>query len=226
MPTSSNVFRINSAKLFVHTLSIVVFDGRERKIINDIFEVGKLLWGAFFRTPKNEADWASQRIIYKLFYSKVYEAARYIVKDRDLAEDIVQQTFEKAFLKIHTLQDDQKIEAWLIQICKRTAIDYWRKNKKERDLLVSDDILYSHKASETIDDEIERQMLIEELMNCLNNISFEHQNILQKKYLNGLTYKEIAIELGATEGSIREALSRARKKLKTCLQRKWGDLSE
>lgn len=97
------------------------------------------MWKTLFSNSPKNVDQSTQKVLFKMFYSKVVQAAYYIVKDHALAEDIAQETFEKAFKRIYTLKDEAKAEAWFIQIAKRTAIDYLRKMNKERDIITVND---------------------------------------------------------------------------------------
>jgi RNA polymerase sigma factor (sigma-70 family) len=176
------------------------------------------MWRAMisFFSKDKENDISTQRILFKMFHSKILQAVYYIVKDHALAEDIAQETFEKAYKNIHTLKDESKAEAWFIRIAKRTAIDYLRKRSKERDILsVNDDHIINALESNdrSVQDEVEKRSLMENLNLCLNKIKPEHRRLLKMKYLEGMTYEEMALELQTTQGAIREALSRARKKV-------------
>jgi RNA polymerase sigma-70 factor (ECF subfamily) len=187
------------------------------------------MWRTLFSKSSKEVDQSAQRILFKVFYSKVFQAAYFIVKNYSVAEDIAQETFEKAFKKIHTLKDQSKTVAWFVQIAKRTAIDYVRKQSKNKDNIIDDkDNLVENLEGNTrnVQDEVERRFLIEELSLCLNEIKPEQRRLLEMKYIEDMTYDEMALELQTTQGAIREALSRARKKVYTCLEMKWGDKDE
>src|SRR5690606_29750950 len=76
--------------------------------------------------------------IFEQYYKRVSYAAYRVIKDQDLAEDITQETFMKAFKNLHTVQDVEKMGAWLSIIATRTAIDHLRRLNRWNDFTTSD----------------------------------------------------------------------------------------
>ena len=97
----------------------------------------KELRKTIFRKNKQQ-NREAERIIFEQYYKRVYYAAYWVIKDQDLAEDIAQETFMKAFKNLHTVQDVEKIGAWLSIIATRTAIDHLRRLNKWNDFTTSD----------------------------------------------------------------------------------------
>ncbi|KXG43750.1 RNA polymerase sigma factor [Tepidibacillus decaturensis] len=84
-----------------------------------------------FQSEKHQLE----RVIFEMFYHRVYNTAYFIIQDRHLAQDVVQETFFKAFQNMHKVEDGHKLGAWLGTIATRTAIDFLRKVKNETILL-------------------------------------------------------------------------------------------
>lgn len=71
----------------------------------------KLLNKLLNRFSKKDAE--AERLIFKMFYQKVYRIAYYIVKDGHYAEDITQETFYKIHKNKDNIQSIENIEAWI-----------------------------------------------------------------------------------------------------------------
>jgi len=70
------------------------------------------------------------RFFFEYFYKGVFKAAYFITQDVQLAEDVVQETFLKAISKLRQLDDEAKINAWLIKIAMNEARSLMRKNRR------------------------------------------------------------------------------------------------
>lgn len=171
-----------------------------------------------------------EKIIFDVHYERVYQAAYFVIKDKHLAQDVVQETFLKAFQKIDTLEDGNKLGAWLGTIATRTAIDFLRKIKRRNDILIEDVYIDEEKIDDemtSVEDKVEYQFL-EKLIQ--KNISIleppEYREIILLKYKYELQDKEIAKALGISVGTAKSRLHRARKKLKMVLGDQLEERSE
>ena len=88
----------------------------------------------------------SFEVIIRLYNQRLYRIARSIVRDDMEAEDIVQDTYIKAFTKLDQFEGDQKgLGAWLARITTNLAIDRTRKSKRANQLVT--DLLDSFKST-------------------------------------------------------------------------------
>jgi len=177
---------------------------------------------------KKQANY--EKIIFDVHYERVYQAAYFVIKDKYLAQDVAQETFLKAFQKIDTLEDGNKLGAWLGTIATRTAIDFLRKIKRRNDILIEDVYIDEEKIDDemtSVEDKVEYQFL-EKLIQ--KNISIleppEYREIILLKYKYELQDKEIAKALGISVGTAKSRLHRARKKLKMVLGDQLEERSE
>ena len=76
-----------------------------------------------------ENDRISQKIIYEQFYGKMMGVALRYFKNRDLASDIVQESFIKVFNKIEQFKGGENLEGWIKRVVRNNCIDQLRKNK-------------------------------------------------------------------------------------------------
>lgn len=172
-----------------------------------------------FKDLKKQANY--EKIIFEMHYERVYQAAYFIIKDKYLAQDVAQETFLKAFQKMDTLQDGNKLGAWLATIATRTAIDFLRKIKRRNDLPIDDVYIDEGRSDDqtvSIEDKVEYKFLEKVVQKNIQILEPpEYREVIILKYEYELTDKEIAKAIGISVTAAKSRLHRARKKLKTVL---------
>jgi RNA polymerase sigma-70 factor (ECF subfamily) len=137
-----------------------------------------------------------------------------VVKDRDLADDIFQETFVKAITTIRQgrYEDTGKFPAWLNRVAHNLIIDHFRRNKAEN--TVSHDseeqqhILNSRELSEgTIEDMIVSNQLTDDIRRLIRRLPDVQRQVLVMRIYRNMSFKEIADK---TQVSINTALGRMR----------------
>ena len=130
------------------------------------------------------------------------------------AEDLTQETFRLAQLRLHQLRDPQKLLSWLFSILRSCFLKARRKK-----LPIPTDSLPEAEdpAGTTSLDFIDR----EHLQQALNQLSEEARVVLMLFYFEDMAYKDIATELDVPIGTVMSRLARAKQRLKKVL----GELS-
>lgn len=175
-----------------------------------------------FKRLKNSKKQANyEKIIFEMHYERVYHAAYFVLRDQHSAQDVTQDTFLKAFQKMDTLEDGNKLGAWLATIATRTAIDYVRKIKK-RNTIAAEHVYIDeeHKDDESIsvEDNIEVKFLEKVILENVQKLTPPgYREIILLRYEYELEESEIAEALGISVSAAKSRLHRARKKLKTIL---------
>ncbi len=175
----------------------------------------------FKRKKDRKKDIDYEKIIFEMHYERVYHAAYFVLQDKHLAQDVTQETFLKAFQKMDTLQNGNKLGAWLATIATRTAIDFLRKIKRRNDILIEDvykDEEHFDEEMTSIEDKVEYQFvekIIQKNIRILEPPGYREVLILKYEY--ELQDKEIADALGISVNAAKSRLHRARKKLKDML---------
>ncbi|WP_026487020.1 RNA polymerase sigma factor [Caldanaerobius polysaccharolyticus] len=146
--------------------------------------------------------------LYESCFDDVYRYIYFKVGNRWDADDIVSDTFKRAYEKYKTVKVNSK--SWLFTIARNAVTDFYRKKK---DLLVGDDISqYSYP------DIFESKLFREIELNCLKKsiyrLSKEEIEIINLKYFSGMTHKEISQVLNKTEDAVKMKSSRIIQKLK------------
>ena len=144
--------------------------------------------------------------------AKIFTAIFLVVKDKFLAEDIMQETFIKIINKIHDgkYREEGKFLPWAIRIARNLCLDHFRKQQRSPELKKIDSYdMLDFMSSQQMNAE-ERIIMNEryaELMVALNKLSPEQQDVIILRHFAGLSFKEIS---GITGCSINTALGRMR----------------
>ncbi|MCF0148590.1 MAG: sigma-70 family RNA polymerase sigma factor [Clostridium sp.] len=152
--------------------------------------------------------------LYNKYYKDLYIYAFSICKNYHITEEVVSETFLRAFITIDNAKCNVKF--WLLYVCKNIIIDYYRKNKRmsyldieEKDIRVEDNTL-----EKFIKDEEKR-----EVFKSILKLSEVYREVIIKFYYMNLTTKEIAKSLQVSEGAVRSILYRGRQKIGKLLRK-------
>lgn len=152
------------------------------------------------------------RAIYREHAGAVHTVARSIVHDRDLAADVVQQTFVKAWRAARTFEGSREIAPWLYSIARHTAIDLVRSESRptrgghapETDVGVQ---------PETFEQTWERF----EVRRAIDALPATEREVVRRSHLLGHTHEDIATQLGIPIGTVKSRSARAHKRLAVAL---------
>lgn len=150
------------------------------------------------------------------FWDDVYGFQLKRIENENDAEDVTIQTFSKAFDKIDTYNDNYKFKTWLITISKNIHIDLVRKQKQKPQRLSNDD---ENQAFQILDDAPtpEDKLIIEQnlakLLRDIKKLKPHYQDIINLRFFQELSYKEIANELNEPINNVKVKLLRAKKLL-------------
>ncbi|MBA9024808.1 MULTISPECIES: RNA polymerase sigma factor [Bacillaceae] len=157
--------------------------------------------------------------LYQQYSKKLNRIVYQMTKDAFLAEDIVQETFIKAFSKMETIIDSEKIGAWLTVIAKRTAIDCLRKEKRNSICPIEDTENFVEFLNQSIEQKAELMELIEAVHLQINGWDPDKRKVFVLKSFHGLKEEEISQQMAIKTGTIKTWIFRSRKCLKEQLKR-------
>jgi RNA polymerase sigma-70 factor (ECF subfamily) len=136
-----------------------------------------------------------------------------MVKDREIADDIFQETFIKVvrFIDEGRYTDNGKFLSWVLRIAHNQVIDHFRQTKQQHKISESDagfDILGSLRFSgDTIEDRMVNDQIEQDLRKLVDYLPEQQREVVMMRYYDNMSFKEIAEQ---TEVSINTALGRMR----------------
>lgn len=150
---------------------------------------------------------------------------RYVLRlgnfSRDEAEDIVSESFLKAWKNLNDFDDRLKFSSWMYRIAHNEAISAFRKNRSrgaENRVDFNEEIFGNLAGKIDLEKEISQKMDSEKVQMLLKKLPTKDQTVLILFYLEEKNYEEISDILQMPGGSVATALHRAKKKFRTILQ--------
>ena len=156
----------------------------------------------------------------------LYNFAYRLTLDEDDANDLVQETYMKAYRFFDSYEQGTNAKAWLFRILKNSFINDFRKKSKQPSKVDYQEV-ESFYNSDDIDENITTDLRIEsvqemigdEVANALNALAVDFRTIIILCDLEGFTYEEMAKILDIPIGTVRSRLHRARNLLKDKLKK-------
>ena len=140
----------------------------------------------------------------------VHTVARLIDDDQD-REELCQDVFMKIFQNLVRFKFDSKLSTWIVTIAYRLSINFLKKQKKRRDTQDLDKIAFQVGTSDSRVEDEDFAIFIHRL---IRQMPEQYRVVLTLYHLDGFAYPEIVKITGMPEGTVKNYLFRARKKLK------------
>lgn len=156
---------------------------------------------------------AAFEVIINRYRSRVYSYIFLIVQNKDIAEDVFQDTFIKAITNIQQgrYADSGRFLGWVNRIAHNLIIDHFRKEKKENtfstDGLEYDFVNNSKYSEKSVEDVISNEQVMRDVVQLIDFLPESQQSVVRMRYFQQLSFKEIAER---TDVSINTALGRMR----------------
>jgi len=169
-----------------------------------------------------------------LYTEKLLSWAIYKVSDKELAEDLVQDTFLAAVQSFHKFKGDSEPKTWLLSILNNKIIDHYRKQARSVTISIKEDkdpFFDEHGewrqeaepqpwdmgAPHLLDD----NEFVKILRMCMNKLPAAWLSAMQLKYLQAKDGKEICQDLGITQSNFWQILCRAKLQVRACVEKNW-----
>lgn len=142
--------------------------------------------------------------LYDRYGRTAYSLILRMVRDKSIAEDLVQETFLRVWNRVHTIDSAKgAIGPWLLAISRNGAIDYLRSSAgRERNAVELDEAghapLYAEmEADILISDQARRARA------AMNNLAPNYRTVMELAYFEGLTQSEMSVRMGQPLGTIK-----------------------
>ena len=150
----------------------------------------------------------------------LYGAAMRLTRSASDAEDLVQETFMKAFKAFDQYEAGTNCKAWLFRIQTNTFINKYRRKVKEREILEGNErvaaqhfLIHPQSKRRTLDPQghIVDKFLSDEVLKALEHVPVDFRVVVELSDIGGLSYKEVADAVGIPVGTVMSRLFRGRR---------------
>ncbi len=160
---------------------------------------------------------AAQEQLYRLFAGKMFALCLKYSRNKEEAEDNLQDGFIQIFDKIKQFKNAGSFEGWMKRIIINTALQKYR----DKTTL---NVVYDEVDEPDVEVEVdEEQISLDGLLNLIQALPNQYRLVFNMYVLDGYSHKEIAKELRISEGTSKSNLSRAKVILKQKIERKNQD---
>ena len=183
----------------------------------------KTMFGKLFGKKQTLSEFEAQTMPYA---DLLFGAALRMTRDEAKAEDLVQETFLRAYRFWHRYEKGTNLKAWLLRIQTNEFINRYRKQQREKtvfDVHNYDTAVdtYAETESAHLPPEVRTQFLTElmgdEVMEALESLPVDFRMVIMLVDINDLSYKEVAEILDCPVGTVMSRLHRARKMMRQSL---------
>jgi RNA polymerase sigma factor (sigma-70 family) len=161
----------------------------------------------------------AQEEIYRLYYRAMYNTCLRMLNDRVEAEDVMQDAFLTAFLKLDQYRGEMSFGSWLKRIVINKSIDVLRSKKmrfEELDERQEDETALNFENDQS-QEETEQQ--VRRIKDAVQQLPEGFRVVLSLFLFEGYDHEEIGLILGISESTSRSQLARAKKKLAEYLKK-------
>lgn len=165
----------------------------------------------------NDGDTKLFEILYKRYSIKIYNKCYSFVNNEEEAKDLAHDIFLKLFTKITSFKNQSKFSTWLYAFTFNHCVNHLKRNKsKKLENRISDVFDINNYPEEIITSNSLITNLDEKLNSALDKIPPKDKQIIQLKYLDNLSIKNIESVLGIGPSAIKMRIKRAKEKLLIC----------
>jgi RNA polymerase sigma factor (sigma-70 family) len=152
-----------------------------------------------------ESDRRMQEELYRRFSPRMYAVCLRYAGNAEEAEDILQEGFIKVFKKLDSFRNEGSFEGWIRRIFVNTAIEHFRRKKYLLPVTEKEENTIEGKYISVLD-----ELGAKDIMALVQELSPGYRTVFNMYVVEGYTHKEIADQLGISEGTSKSQLSRAK----------------
>ena len=176
-----------------------------------------------FVTSFIKGDESALAVLIDKYRSRIFGFIISKVKNKEIAEDIFQETFIKVInnIKKGKYNEQGKFIVWVMTITHNLIMDYFRKQKKRRFFKSTEDFNvfdFINNGELNVEQKLIKEQILDHLKILINELPIEQKEILQMRYYSKMSYKEISenceISINTALGRMRYAIINLRKIIK------------
>jgi RNA polymerase sigma-70 factor (ECF subfamily) len=164
------------------------------------------------RAAEGDGDRTAFRALFERYKDRVYTTALHFCGDEASAKDITQIVFLKLYAKLDQVREEKHLATWLYRVVWTTCIDQKRRTRRwvPLDQPVGFEIMDSRESEEIA---FARRRVAEAVSQAIGELRPKLRMAILLKYIEGLSYEEIAAVLGCSKGTVASRLNRGHKVL-------------
>lgn len=165
-----------------------------------------------------EGDIDDYTLIVERYEARLLRYANFLIKDYDMASDLIQESFIKAYTNLRGFDLNKSFSSWIYRILHNEAMNLIKRNKKSPTFsdrgMTGDEIFVKFLTDKTID----KSFLKDSVKKCLNNLSIKYREVIMLYYFDHLKYDEISDILRIPTSTVGIRIKRAKVELKKLCQ--------
>jgi len=131
-------------------------------------------------------------LIVTRYENKLLRYAMFLLKDYDIASDVTQEAFIKAYINLRSFKLNKQFSSWIYRILHNEAINSIRRGKKTCALEAVNEVDDDFFVRFTSDEILDRRILKADVRKCLGQINLKYQEVLVLNFFDNLKYGEIS----------------------------------
>ncbi|MDO5981612.1 RNA polymerase sigma factor [Flavivirga spongiicola] len=166
-----------------------------------------------------DGDTNAFEVLVERYKDLVFTLTLRMLKNREEAEEVAQDTFIKAYKSLNRFKGDSKFSTWIYKIAYNTSLDRLKKNKKHfNDVAIDEFTEHQVKTIDNALDHLENKEREQSIQECITLLPSDDSFLLTLYYYEDQSLEEISKTMGLTPNNVKVKLFRSRKKLATILR--------
>lgn len=172
------------------------------------------------------SNWRTLEDLYSLYFEEIYRYLLQRTRQKEIAQDLAQDTFLKAFNGLASFQGKSSIKTWLYTIAHHTFINWYRREIKFNHFPIDETFSLEQKLYDNPEEAVAKKTEQMQLLAAIYSLKEEYQTVLILREYQELSYDEIAEIVGWKLSKVKTNLHRAKLALRKHLSRTEDDTNE
>jgi RNA polymerase sigma-70 factor (ECF subfamily) len=158
----------------------------------------------------------AQQQLYQLYSKAMFNICYRMMNNHEEAEDMLQESFTEAFIKLHTFRYESSFGSWLKRIVVNKCINELKRRKS--DLVLTENIPDNSAANNNSEDLETTKLKVNDVMKAMNELPEGYRIVFSLYLLEGYDHAEISQIMGISESTSKSQFSRAKQRVKEILK--------
>ena len=158
--------------------------------------------------------------LYDQYFHDVFLYLKAISRSDDLAEELTQETFFRAYINYSSLKDHNKVSVWLCQIAKNAYYSWY--NEQKRFISSEENTIAETDETDSPENLFVQKEISKQALTCLHELEEPYKEVFMLNVFGEVSMNEISALFGKSESWARVTFYRAKQKLKERMRQKYG----